>query len=152
MIERKKELRKALEAKGRRCTRQRSAIYQILCQSTSHPTAEQVYLEVKKHVPNVSLATVYKGLESLVACGLAQKLLHADGTACYDADCRPHYHLRCQKTGRLDDAPVAFDPDLLAALDEELPRRLAEEAGFKVTGYRLELLGEYDSDGSPPPS
>jgi len=149
MIDKKKDLCSALESRGQRCTRQRIAIHQMLSQTTKHPTAEQVYMTVKRQIPSVSLATVYKGLESLVACGMAQKLQHADGTARYDANCRPHYHLRCQKTGRLDDAPVPFDPDLLTALDEELPDRLAKERGFKVTGYRLELLGEYDGPAPP---
>jgi Fur family peroxide stress response transcriptional regulator len=140
-------LRAALEAAGWRCTPQRLAVYDFLARSDHHPTAEQVYRDVKGAIPNISLATVYKALDALVACGLVDKLAAADGSALYDARSDRHYHLRCLRTGRVEDLPTPFDPDLVAKLDPELGRRL-EGQGFRVTGYRLELVGYFDD--SPP--
>ena len=139
------ELRSAMEAAGRRLTRQRAAVYDQLRASDHHPTAEDVYRQVKAEVPSISLATVYKALEALVDCGLATKLVGPNGSARYDGRGDQHYHLRCVRTGRVRDLPTTFDPDLVARLDPELTPALLRE-GFQVTGYRLELVGYYRDD------
>jgi Fur family transcriptional regulator, peroxide stress response regulator len=146
-------LRSALEAAGWRCTRQRAAIYDHLARMADrhgHPTAEEVYQAVRTDVPSISLATVYKGLEALVASGLVTKLPTGDGSARYDARCDDHYHLRCLRSGEVQDLPTRFDPDLVAKLDPDLGRDL-DARGFRVTGYRLELVGFFD-DGTIGPS
>jgi Fe2+ or Zn2+ uptake regulation protein len=137
------ELRAALEAAGWRFTAQRLAVYQHLHRAVHHPTAEEVYRGVRKVLPKISLATVYKSLEALVACGLAAKLTAVDGSARYDARSDRHYHLRCLHSGSVEDLPTPFDPDLIEKLDPGLTERLEQE-GFRVTGYRLELVGYYD--------
>src|SRR3989304_7284784 len=133
-------LRAALEAAGWRFTKQRAAVFDFLRSTHSHPTAEQVYSAVKHEVPRISLATVYKALEALVACDLAAKLAGGDGSARYDCRCDSHYPLRCLATGEARDLETPFDPALVDKLDPSLRRRL-EADGFHVTGYRLELLG-----------
>src|SRR2546427_12493519 len=57
--------RPTLEAAGRRSTPQREAVYRYLAGVDHHPTAEEVYLAVKRRVPRRSLATVYTALEAL---------------------------------------------------------------------------------------
>src|SRR4051794_15281429 len=104
-------LRTALEAAGWRCTRQRMAVYGHLtraAESHSHPTAEDVYQGVRRAIPSISLATVYKALEALVASGLVTRLPagEGDGSARYDARAESHYHLRCLKTGAVQDLPT----------------------------------------------
>lgn len=136
------ELRAGLEAAGCRFTKQRAAVYRYLCGCDRHPTAEEVYAAVKRSLASISLATVYKSLETLVACQLANKLTYADATARYDARRDAHYHLRCTRTGQVRDVPVRFEPALLEKLDPELGARLADE-GFQVTGYRLEVVGYF---------
>ena len=139
-------LRSALEAAGWRCTRQRAAVYDQLVHLADrhdHPTAEEVCRAVREDLPSISLATVYKALEALVASGLVAKLPSGDGSARYDARAEDHYHLRCLKTGAVEDLPTRFDPDLVAKLDPALGQNLRER-GFRLTGYRLELVGYYD--------
>src|SRR5262249_5877219 len=113
-----------------------------------HPTAEEVFQAVRRDIPNLSLATVYKTLDTLVASGLVAKLSDAAGTARYDARREDHYHLRCLRTGLVRDLPTPHDPNLLGKLDPDLIDSLGRE-GFKVTGYRLELVGFFDSPGEP---
>ncbi|MFO0953506.1 MAG: transcriptional repressor [Isosphaeraceae bacterium] len=140
-------LRDALESAGWRCTPQRLAVYHELCRAEDHPTAEDVFKAVRATIPNVSLATVYKALEALVGCGLAARLTAGDASAAaparYDARGDRHYHLRCLRSGAVRDLPTPYDPQLIDRLDPHLSARLAAE-GFKVTGYRLELVGYYD--------
>jgi Fe2+ or Zn2+ uptake regulation protein len=140
------ELRATLEAAGRRLTRQRAAVYDHLCRADHHPTAEEVYRRVKASVPSISLATVYKALEALVESGLATKMVGANGSARYDARSDHHYHLRCLRSGVVEDVPTAFDPDLIAKIDPGLGPKLASK-GFRVTGYRLELVGYFEPSG-----
>ena len=137
------DLRATLEAAGWRLTRQRAAVYHHLQQAEHHPTAEDVYRSVKEDLPSISLATVYKALEALVDSGLAARLVVANGSARYDARSDHHYHLRCLRSGVVEDVPTAFDPDLIAKIDPGLGPRLASK-GFRVTGYRLELVGFYE--------
>jgi Fe2+ or Zn2+ uptake regulation protein len=135
-------IRVALEGAGCRYTRQRAAVYEHLSQAEDHPTAEEVYQAVRSHLPRISLATVYKALESLVQPQLAHKLTNGDGSARYDCRRDEHYHLRDTRTGMVQDLPASYDPHLLQKLDPTLIERLARE-GFAVQGYRLEVLGEY---------
>ena len=127
-------LRKALEETGHRYTEQRAAVYRFLYSTTSHPNADEVFQEVRSDVPGISLATVYKSLETLVSCGLAIKLSYSDGSARYDARTDPHHHARCVSCGRVLDVSGQFSDGELNLLGEELN-------GFSVTGYRLELTG-----------
>jgi Fe2+ or Zn2+ uptake regulation protein len=136
-------LRTALESAGWRCTPQREAVYAHLSRAPHHPTAEEVYQGVKATIPKISLATVYKALDALVAAGLATKLAAGDGSARYDARSDLHYHLRCLRSGAVEDLATPFDPDLIAKIDPDLAGQL-ERRGFHVTGYRLELVGYYD--------
>ncbi len=143
-------LRQAFEAGGFRCTPQRLAIYDHLSQTDCHPTAEEIFHAVRPSIPKISLATVYKALEALVAIGVASRLAGTDGSgsARYDAHTEEHYHFRCLRTGAVHDLPTRFDPDLIAKLDPQLTSQL-QLKGFRVTGYRLELVGYTDPDTSP---
>jgi Fur family transcriptional regulator, peroxide stress response regulator len=136
------ELRGIIEQAGLRCTPQRLAVYDQLSQSTEHPTAEDVFQAVRSRIPKISLATVYKALEAWVAVGLATKLSMGTGGNCarYDARRDLHYHFRCLRSGAVHDLPTRFDPDLITKLDPRLHEDLSRQ-GFRVTGYRLELVG-----------
>jgi len=138
-------VRQALDAAGCRYTAQRAAVFDYLESVQSHPTAEEVYRAVRRRLPRISLATVYKALEALVEARLATKLTNGDGSAHYDCRGEDHYHLRDVSTGEICDLPVEFDPHLLAKLDPSLVDRLSS-SGFEVTGYRLEVLGRFSED------
>ena len=134
-------LRRALEAGGQRFTEQRAAVFRFLSATDRHPTADEVFLGVRSDLPGISLATVYKSLETLVGCGLAVKLAYADGSARYDGRTDPHHHVRCLSCGRVSDVPARIPDDAVSRLEAATPR-------FRVTGYRLELTGYCgDCDG-----
>jgi len=126
-------LRQALEHTGQRYTEQRASVYRFLCGTTSHPTADDVFIAVRNEIPDISLATVYKSLEALVGCGLAVKLAYGDSSARYDGRTDPHSHARCTVCGAILDVPGQLDT---AALDS-----LGIMDDFRVHGYRLELVG-----------
>lgn len=127
-------VREALEGHGQRFTYQRAAVYSCLQKLKNHPTAEEVYIQVKKEVPTISLATVYKALDVLVNSGLAMKLSFGDHSARYDARTDKHSHTRCLRCGAIRDLPTMAFP-----IPGEENRTVVED--FVVTEYRLEALG-----------
>lgn len=131
-------LRHALEAGGQRYTEQRAAVFRFLRGTDTHPTADDVFTNVRREIPDISLATVYKSLETLVGCGLAVKLSYGDGSARYDGRTEPHHHARCTVCGAVVDVPghVPSTP---------VPDQVSRLEGFEVRGYRLELLGHCTS-------
>jgi Fe2+ or Zn2+ uptake regulation protein len=133
-------LRTALEQAGLRCTRQREAVYGYLRSVTCHPTAEQVFAAVRRRLPHISLATVYKSLDALVSAGVAARLADGAGPARYDGRSDAHYHFRCARTGEVVDLPLPYDPQLLQKLAPDLLDVL-RRLGMEVTGHRLEVTG-----------
>jgi Fur family transcriptional regulator, peroxide stress response regulator len=124
-------LRAALDANGQRYTEQRAAVYRALIATDQHPTADEVYTGVRGEIADISLATVYKALETLVSCGLAVKLSYGDDSARYDARTDDHLHSRCLRCGAVRDVHA-----------EALPRpRLDVGDGFRVEGIRVEVVG-----------
>jgi Fe2+ or Zn2+ uptake regulation protein len=136
------DVRRALEEAGWRYTRQRSAVFACLRTAHGHPTAEQVFAAVRRQMPNISLATVYKALEALVDARLANRIAGYHGPTRYDGRSDPHYHLRCQHSGDVIDLPLRYDPALLDKLDPQLVETLRQQ-GFEITGHRLELVGRF---------
>jgi Fur family peroxide stress response transcriptional regulator len=123
----------ALRSKGYKATPQRIAICRIALNSRAHPSAQQVYDEVKKIHPTVSLATVYKTLEVLSDLDLVQEINLPKGQARFDSYMNPHINLICLKCGTitdLDDITV-----------EEITRKVAAATKFKPTGQRVDVYG-----------
>ena len=124
-------LRSTLEAHGQRCTDQRAAVYRFLAGTDQHPSADEVFTVVRGEIPDISLATVYKALETLVSCGLAVKLTYGDDSARYDARTDDHYHSRCLRCGVVRD---------VAGAATALPH-VEVGGGFRVEGFRVEVVG-----------
>ena len=135
-------LRDVLAAAGCRYTTQRAAVYAFLEAARSHPTADEVYRAVRDDVPRISLATVYNALDTLVEVKLATRMEGQNNTARYDSCRDEHYHLRDTTTGEIRDLTTPHDPQLIDRLDPKLREQLASQ-GFEITGYRLEVLGQF---------
>ncbi len=130
---RRDALKRALEAGGHRFTTQREAVYEVLAGTTAHPTADDVFTAVRRQLPDISLATVYKALEAFVQCGVARKLALGNGPARYDGRTDAHEHIRCLSCGRLQDIEGLRPEDWMEGIAELTP--------YRVVGVRLELEG-----------
>jgi Fur family transcriptional regulator, peroxide stress response regulator len=136
-------LRDALEANGQRFTEQRAAVYRFLHSTDGHPTADEVFTAVRGQIADISLATVYKALETLVSCGLAKKLPYGDDSSRYDARMDEHYHARCLACGKVRDVGGDAVPRSLSTIEPA--------DGFRVEGYHLEVVGYCAGCISPEP-
>jgi Fur family transcriptional regulator, peroxide stress response regulator len=123
----------ALRSKGFKATPQRIAICRIALNSRAHPSAQQVYNEVKKIHPTVSLATVYKTLEVLKELNLVQEINFSTGQARFDSYMTPHINLVCLKCGSITDLD---DTTLI-----EVIAKVTLSTKFKPTGQRVDIYG-----------
>ncbi len=76
-------------------SRQRESIKNFLVTRYDHPTAETVYMEIRKEFPNISLGTVYRNLSLLSEIGEIQKISSENGPDRFDGNPAPHYHFFC---------------------------------------------------------
>ena len=87
-------------------SRQREAVLNVLCSTTSHPTAAWIYEKVREEIPNISLGTVYRNLASLVESGEILSVAVGDGKEHFDGDKSFHLHLHCKCCGDIIDSKV----------------------------------------------
>lgn len=85
-----------------RNTKQKSLILEIINNSDSHPSAESIYNECKKIIPNISLGTVYRNLNQLVDLNVIQRIKMKNNIDRYDR-LDEHVHFICIKCNRIID-------------------------------------------------
>ena len=133
-MERTREaVRRGLEQLGVRCaekgmnvTPQRIAVYKALLESEEHPTPEMLYRRVRRAMPSLSLATIYKVLDALEALGLVRAVEVDSESRRYDANMNRHHHLVCTRCRKVVDfyddkfdrlrpstMPSDFEPELV---------------------------------------
>ena len=117
----------------RRMTKQRRIILDEVRRTQSHPTADAVYALVRKRLPQISLATVYRNLDLLVQDGAISRLDSGAGPARYDGADGAHCHLRCTECLAVVDLPPVDVDDLLAAMEDS--------TGCRIAGYTVEFMG-----------
>lgn len=101
---------------GMNVTPQRIAIYRALVESTEHPSPEMLFNEVSRSMPSLSLATIYKTLETLEGIGLVREIPVTGDRKRFDAIVENHHHLICNVCGSVGDYHDV-------ALDQLPPRR-----------------------------
>jgi len=126
------ELTERLRRRGLRVTPQRQRIFQILSDSTTHPTAEAVYAEVRRDMPTISLKTVYETLKELAELGEIQSFDLGLGARRFDPNLEPHHHLICDNCGRVSDVAADFS-------QVEIPSEQCQ--GFTVRTIEVSFRG-----------
>jgi Fur family transcriptional regulator, peroxide stress response regulator len=115
---------------GLQVTYQRISVYEALCKTTEHPTAEGIFNEVRKRFPMISLGTVYKTLEKFHLVGLIKKVNPVDEVARYEAETALHHHMICEKCQSIHD---------IHELPGTIP--LPDKPGFQVTRHQVIFHG-----------
>ncbi len=95
-----------LKESGTKITAQRIAILKRLEGRKDHPSAEQIYQELKRDFPTISFATIYSTALLLAEKKLIQILTVDDKRVNYDPDPEPHGHFRCTACGHIEDIPI----------------------------------------------
>ena len=116
-----------------RMTRQRRAIMDALEGVDTHPGADEIHEMVRQEMPRISLGTIYRNLDVLAEHGLIRKLEFAGSQRRFDGKRHDHYHLRCTRCDKIEDAPVEPRGDI-----EEDLRKISD---YDIVGHRLEFIG-----------
>ncbi len=99
----------------------------------SHPTAGQIREALSGDGPAISLATVYRNLEVLLAEGAVREVACEGGPARYDANLDPHQHFTCEACGRIADLDMPTPRGLLG--------RLEGQHGLRATRVSITFYG-----------
>ena len=123
----------ALKERDFRLTPQRVELVRLVAVSEGHPSASQLYTQIKRQFPTMSQATVYKTLALLKEMNQVLEIdLHGDSH--YDGNRpQPHPHLICIKCNKIIDAEVSIDQESL--------RRLEQASGYQVLRLQICLYG-----------
>lgn len=98
-----------LSGYGIRPSVQRIAIMRYLLKNFTHPTADEVFESLRKHIPTLSKTTVYNTLKLFVENGAALYIGIDEKNARFDGVVTPHAHFRCNTCGCIIDIPMSAD-------------------------------------------
>lgn len=121
-----------------RLTKQRQHILAALAASRSHPSAEELLVQVRRSLPRVSLGSIYRNLRVLREAGLVREIVTSEGRR-YDVVTAPHPHFVCERCSRVYDLLESLPAEILS---KALPAR------FAVSQIYLELRGTCSECGN----
>lgn len=127
------DVREKLRHSGYTLTSQRRAVLDALADSEGHPSAEDVYLLVKRRNPRVALGTVYQALSVLEEVGIIESKRWSDSPTRYDLNTEPHTDIRCTRCGAVDEVPGVEYGGLPATVRANTP--------YRVTNVSLVIEG-----------
>ncbi|NOY61363.1 MAG: transcriptional repressor, partial [Calditrichaeota bacterium] len=84
-------------------TPQRLAIYKALMTDNTHPNPEKIHKAIKADFPTISLATVYKTLETFERNGIISVVTPIHNTVRYDVMTEHHHHIVCVRCKKIID-------------------------------------------------
>ena len=136
---------KNIYPQGIKWTRQRKDVYEVLRHATEPLSAVQIYNHIEKNGTEGSYAvsTIYRILTVFEEKGLVTKTnWMGDGTLVYELNKGGHTHyavcLNCHKRIPLHACPFEHMHIHSPKEGEDIA---LEEAGFEITGHKLELYG-----------
>lgn len=127
------EFREIAWKHGLAATHQRKVIFDAIVASPGHYSPEQIYAAVRRRIPSISLATVYKNLRLFVEQGLVREVTPHGPMLRVDGNLDPHHHLVCTRCKSVLDIEGDF-------VDF---KRLARQApsGFDLKQPLIEVFG-----------
>jgi Fur family peroxide stress response transcriptional regulator len=124
----------ALRQAGRRITEQRRLVCTYLAETTTHPSASQIFSALHSKHPEISRATVYNTLNVLQSLGAILAIGFGADHTHYDTDTLPHVNLICLRCHEIEDyhGPLAVS---------DLPAAAEAATGFRAVAVRVDVIG-----------
>jgi Fur family transcriptional regulator, peroxide stress response regulator len=120
------------KSKKLKITPQRLGIFKILEGNSTHPSAEDVFNEIRKSYPTISFTTVYKTLEIMEKKGEILKITIDDQRKHYDPNTNAHHHIICLRCGKISDIEDG-------SIKPKLPKEILDE--FTPSSYHISFYG-----------
>ena len=118
--------------KKQRNSKQRRIILDAVTARCDHPTADQIYLDVRSVDEKISRSTVYRNLNLLAENGDISTV-NSPTAERYDFRCEKHYHVICRMCKKVFDAPIEYNPDL--------DKYVSDETNFKIENHVMIFEG-----------
>jgi Fur family transcriptional regulator, ferric uptake regulator len=128
-----RDIREQFRKSGYTLTSQRRAVLEALKEARGHPSAEDIYLIVKKKNPRVALGTVYQALSVLEKIGVVDSKHWSESPTRYDLNVEPHIDIRCAGCGEVSEIPGVE----LGELEE----RISNSTPYEVTRTTMVVEG-----------
>lgn len=117
----------------KRNTLQRELVFQAVNTLRNHPTAEEIYEEIRGRCPNISLTTVYRNLNLLAEEGLIGKISSGGAADRFDFSNQPHCHIECLSCSQF--ANIAEDSG------EKMEQAVSHQTGYVIKNRNLVFQG-----------
>jgi Fur family transcriptional regulator, peroxide stress response regulator len=103
LVNETRSFRELCQENGIAVTHQRQVLYEVMKTMHGHPSPEEVYARVKKKVPAISLATVYKNIHLFVESGVFREVSMHHGSLRVEMNDEAHHHMVCSKCKAITD-------------------------------------------------
>jgi Fe2+ or Zn2+ uptake regulation protein len=127
------DIREQFRKSGYTLTSQRRAVLEALKEARGHPSAEDIYLIVKKKNPRVALGTVYQALSVLEEIGVVDSKHWSESPTRYDLNVEPHIDIRCVGCGEVSEIP--------GVEQGQLEERISNNTPYEVTRTTMVVEG-----------
>ncbi len=118
---------------GLAVTHQRQVLFEVMKKMHGHPSPEDVYRLMRKRIPSISIATVYKNIHLFISSGILREVSLHHGSLRLELNAHPHHHLICTVCRSITDVdPASLG---LPARQNKLP------GGFIAERYAVDVLG-----------
>jgi len=130
-----RSFRDLCEVHGIAVTHQRQVLYEVMQGMDGHPSPEEIYAKVRRKIPAISLATVYKNIHLFVESGVLREVSLHHGSQRVEMNEREHHHLVCSRCKAIAD----IDPEELGA--SRLLKGKKLPGGFLAERYSVDVIG-----------
>lgn len=115
-----------------RYTRQRQLVLEAVQAHCDHPSADNIYIDVRLKDDKISRGTVYRNLNLLAENGEITQVVVPTADR-YDLRLDKHYHVFCVKCGAVCDASIDYQP--------EYDRSVEAITGYTISRHRMVFEG-----------
>lgn len=131
-------IKELLTSKGLKATTQRLIIYDVVSEMNNHPSADDIYSEIVRNYPSISLSTVYNTLDLFVENNIISTVKSDSGAVRYDAIQQLHHHLYCEETDKIEDYYNSELDNLLQTFFEK-----NKIINFEINEVKLQIKGKF---------
>jgi Fur family peroxide stress response transcriptional regulator len=133
LVNEAKSFRELCRENGIAVTHQRQVLFEVMKTMHGNPSPEEVYARVKKKVPAISLATVYKNIHLFVESGVFREVSMHHGSLRVEMNDEAHHHMVCSRCKAITD--IGEKELGLVSKRDKLP------GGFLVQRYAVDVIG-----------
>jgi Fe2+ or Zn2+ uptake regulation protein len=122
-----------IHERGFRLTAQRTAILNVLYDSSGHLSPSEIFNQLKNILSDATEPTVYRNLDFLCENGFIRATHAGSGRMEYEIVTHPHHHLTCKNCGQESEIPH----EQLQPLYDQLE----QSSGYRLTENHLTFMG-----------